>query len=98
MQINAADLKILIQRLSDNIGENLPDNIDIDAEDFYWEIPENDLYNPMEEPSTFTLGQLSDDWEELQRLKEGEVIPVSHDLKRLSAILQIISKKSHGTW
>ena len=68
----------------------------IDAEDFYWQISEDELYDPTQEPRVEELGQLSDDWSELLRLKREEEIPISYDLNRLATILKIIKKKRVG--
>lgn len=98
MEIKTSELLNIVQQLSKNIELNFPETIEVDKEDFYWEIPEENLYDPTSEPSNLTLGQLSDDWEMLMRLNTPESTPLSHDLKRLSSILQIIYKRSHGAW
>ncbi|MEZ9526803.1 hypothetical protein [Enterovibrio norvegicus] len=98
MKIETTDLLKIIDILKDNLLEKFPTSIDVDLEDFYWELPEEGLYDPTNEPKVLTLGQLNDDWSELLRLKDQDNIPISYDLRRLSVILQIIRAKSVGTW
>lgn len=98
MKISISDLIKVIEILKSNISQSFPDAIEIKSEDFYWDIPEDMLYDPTASPNELTLGQLSDDWEELLRLKDQENIPVSYDLKRLASILQAIRKNSVGVW
>lgn len=58
--------------------------------DFYWDIPADELYNPYEEPKNIGLGQLSDDLNEIKRLTMAfDVTP--YDLKRLASILKALS-------
>ena len=66
------------------------DSIDLGDKDYYWDIFEEELYNPYQEPTELSLGQLSFDWEGLLRLKKKDASPVSHDLKLLGAILRAI--------
>ena len=98
MKIETSDLLKIIDVLKENLLEKFPADIDVDLEDFYWELPEDGLYDPTVEPKELTLGQLSEDWAELLRLKNEGNIPVSYDLRRLSVILQIVRAKSVGTW
>jgi len=98
VKIKTSELLEVIDILKKNILMNHPSGVDIDNDDYYWEIPENEIYNPSTQPNDLTLGQLSEDWKELLRLKEKESIPISYDLKRLAVILQVIRKESVGKW
>lgn len=79
-------LKILISELKEHNGEE----IEIDKEDFYWSITKDELYNPYEEPKKLTMGQLSDDFEHINKLATKKLPPVSNDFVKLSSIFQII--------
>jgi len=63
-------------------------------EDFYWSIPEGDRYDPYNEPKKLTLGQLSDDWAEVQSIVDGSRAPVGYALVWLAAVLRRIGEKS----
>ncbi|WP_426490106.1 hypothetical protein [Hymenobacter sp. 102] len=59
------------------------------TQDFYWSIPEDQLYNVDEEPSELTIGQLSED---SQILKEGLARGIlGFDLLKASHLLRYIS-------
>ncbi len=97
MKIKVKDLMEIINILSESLKE-LPDSeIDLDVNDYFWEILENELYDPLKtpDPENFGLGQISDDWTELRRLKDNKDIPITYDLKRLGNILKCISDKGN---
>ncbi|MEL6152469.1 MAG: hypothetical protein AAFQ78_00375 [Bacteroidota bacterium] len=99
MQIKKNDLLDIIDILKDQVSSNFDDTIEIDSEDFYWQIlSPNELYDPTHYPKELGLGQISDDWEELSRLQNEDEIPISYDLKRLAVILEIVRNKSIGKW
>lgn len=64
------------------------------SEDYYWEISQEQLYDPYTKPEDLTLGQLSDDWSRLKLILEGESPPIGYALVWLSAILRIVGQKS----
>ena len=75
---------ILLSKLRESKGNLIEVN-----HDFYWDISVNELYNPYEEPKNITLGQLSDDLNEIQRLtKSDDATP--YDLKRLASIINAL--------
>jgi hypothetical protein len=41
-------------------------------EDYYWNVPQDRRYNPLQEPKEFTMGQLTDDWKEVRQISSGE--------------------------
>lgn len=60
--------------------------------DFYWEIAREELYHPYAEPKQLSLGQLSDDWNELLRITKGEMPPVKYALVWLSTVLRAVGE------
>jgi hypothetical protein len=60
--------------------------------DYYWDIPEGEKYNPYQKPSDLTLGQLTDDWSELNKVLEGSAEPISYHFVWLAAILRAIGE------
>lgn len=62
-------------------------------EDFYWIIQKKDIYNPYKQPSNLTLGQLSSDWENVQKISSGENPPISYGLVWISSIARNIGEK-----
>jgi hypothetical protein len=66
------------------------------SKDFYWEIPAEARYDQYEKPSDLTIGQLSDDWTELEGLLSGDKDPVGYGLVWLGNILRAIGEETQG--
>ena len=65
------------------------------TEDYYWFIPHDSAYNMDVKPDELTVGQLSEDLKELNKLlttKEYE--PVLYNFVWLSEIFKVIGKKT----
>lgn len=89
MKVKIDEIQKIISLLLSKLKESKGNEIEI-SNDYYWDISQDELYNPYEEPKNFTLGQLSDDFEEVQRLAKSDDA-IIHDLKRLSNILKVLS-------
>ena len=98
MKIKIKDLVVVMDVLKTSLKSWSDTVIELEKEDYYWEIADEELYDPSKKPNpaNFLLGQLSDDWEDLKRLKviNDDVIPVKYDLQRLAAILKVINDRS----
>lgn len=69
------------------------------ANDYYWYIPAEQRRNPLAEPAEFTLGQVSDDWIEIERIARRESPPVLLGLRWLAALLaEIADEPLHRAW
>lgn len=93
MKVNIDELEKIILSLLLKLKKSKGHKVEINK-DYYWEIDEEQLYNPLKEPTVRALGQLSDDLNELQRLlKSDETLgeAIAYDLKRVSEILKAIS-------
>lgn len=84
-------LNIIIRHIKQRRSE--PTEI---SEDYYWEINPAQLYDPTKDPSDFSLGQLSDDWQRLRQLLAEEEPPIGYALVWLSSILRIIGQQHVG--
>ncbi|HBC30007.1 MAG: hypothetical protein WC142_04010 [Bacteroidales bacterium] len=89
MIIRVDDLQKIADTLFSKLKKNVGLEIDI-SKDYYWNISDDELYNPYQEPKTLTIGQLSDDITELQRLLEKDET-ISYDIKRFAEVLKAIS-------
>lgn len=76
---------ILFSKLKEDIGAEI--NI---SKDYYWNISDDEMYDPYKEPQNLTIGQLSDDLTELRRLLIEEDA-ILYDVKRFAEILKAIS-------
>ena len=65
MEIEAKELEQLLSILLKHQQELGKIKFTID-DDYYWDVAKSDKYNPYVKPTELTLGQLTDDWRELQ--------------------------------
>ena len=89
MKVNIEEIEKVTLLLLSKLKESRGNEIELNN-DFYWDISPEELYSPYEEPKNITLGQLSDDLDEIRRLKTSDDVIV-HDFKRLSSILLALS-------
>lgn len=89
IRISIDEIQNITCLLLSKLKESKGNEIEIDNE-YYWDISEEELYCPYEEPKDITLGQISDDLIEIQRLNNFDSAIV-YDLKRLSNILKVLS-------
>jgi len=89
MKVKIDDIEKVASLLLSKLKESKGNEIELNN-DFYWDISEEELYNPYQDPKNITLGQLSDDLEEIQRLIKSDDA-ITYDLKRLASILKALS-------
>ncbi len=65
-------------------------------EDYYWEIAEEDRYDPAKTPIDLSLGQLSEDWERLRQILQGDAPPVGYALVWVASLLRKIGSSNVG--
>ncbi|NVJ23906.1 MULTISPECIES: hypothetical protein [Myxococcus] len=92
MKIKVSELRHVTNLLLDHLERSGHLEVEF-TEDFYWSIPEDRLYAVYDEPTGFTVGQLSDDWEELRQIGSGQKPPVGYGLVWLSSLLRRIGSK-----
>lgn len=56
--------------------------------DFFWAIPQEQLYNLFVEPSTFTVGQLSECLTQIERVVDDPASATSYSLVWLAELLK----------
>jgi hypothetical protein len=89
MKVNIEEIEKVVLLLLLKLRESKGNEIELNN-DFYWEISDEELYNPYSEPKNITLGQLTNDLDEIQRLNKFDDAIV-YDLKRISSILKVLS-------
>jgi hypothetical protein len=94
MKVNLGDLQSVIDQMLVSIARET-EAIDIDV-DFYWNVPLELRYDPYSEPSELTMGQLSDDWSELQRIRSGQAEAIPYALVWAAAILRRVGEQVKG--
>ncbi len=90
MKVNIEELEKVISLLLSNLRESIGNEVELNN-DYYWAISEEKLYNPYENPIDLTLGQLSDDLKEIQRLYKSDDDAVPYDLERVASILKALA-------
>ncbi len=82
-----------IQQIAFLLFEKLKESNGVEIElksDYYWCFNQEEIYDPYENPKNLTLGQLSDDLNELHNSLLSDDL-VSYDLRRLARILEALS-------
>ena len=95
MRISVDELRKATLLLLDHLATTGQTSFQVD-EDFYWHVPESQRYDSYSEPRRLTVGQLSDDWSELQKIADGQRAPTGTALVWLASILRRIGEKSEG--
>ncbi len=95
MEISLSDLEKITEALFVKIKNSGYDRIEI-ADDYYWNISSESRYDPYKEPEEFTLGQLTDDWNELSKILENSTEPINYAFVWLAAILRKIGEDLPG--
>ena len=91
MIIHVSELSKLSEELIAHLRAVAGEKIDIPV-DYYWNLTKDQKYNPYEQPSELTMGQLSDDWSELHKVINGDAEPISYHLVWLTAILRALGE------
>ena len=91
MEVDLRELRQVFEQLLQLWEQGAETTISIPA-DFYWHIPKELKYNVYEEPHDLTIGQLTDDWEELKGVLNGERPPVRYAMVWLAAVLRAVGE------
>jgi hypothetical protein len=93
MQITTSELRKALTKVLDHLDNAGQGVLTVDK-DYYWCISADQRYDPYKQPVEFSLGQLSDDWSELQKIVEGQSAPVGYALVWLSSIIHAIGEEN----
>ncbi len=72
MQVSTSDLRALTEQLISHLEKKGYHSIEVSS-DYYWNIAQESRYDPYQEPLELDLGQLTDDWAELQNTYSGGI-------------------------
>ncbi len=93
MQVKASELRKACEVLCAYLEQTNRDMIEMPV-DYYWNIPAEYLYDPVHDPQGLNIGQLTDDWKEIQGIVEGKREPLGLAFVWLSAIFRAIGEKT----
>jgi hypothetical protein len=95
MRITTEELRKATHSLLSHLEKSGHTTVDVD-QDFYWSIAPEQRYDPYTEPKELSMGQLTDDWEEVLAVTRGDKAPVGYALVWLSSILRAVGEKHVG--
>jgi hypothetical protein len=93
MKVDFATLRAAIEKSLAHAEETYGPSMDI-ADDLYWFVPGDQLYDPTKEPVGLTLGSLADDWSELEAVARGEKETIGYLLVWASAVLRALGDRT----
>ena len=91
MQINIDELRQATDKLFNHLRDCDVKYVEL-KDDFYWYIQRELLYDMNREPRDFTVGQISDDWNDVRRLLEAGNDPVAYGFVDLAPIMRAIGE------
>ncbi|MEZ5042743.1 MAG: hypothetical protein R2828_22810 [Saprospiraceae bacterium] len=94
LQVDINEIERALINLLQELRNQKGDMIEIGSVDYYWSIDTDELYDPYHDPAHLTLGQLTDDLQEIKKIANCESEPVSLDLVKMSSILAAIGHKT----
>jgi TorA maturation chaperone TorD len=92
MIVDIEELRAIIAKLLDAVETN-GGKVEIEA-DYYWDVPNDDRYDSYASPTQLTIGQLSDDWNELKRIGRGDAAALPYALVWASSVLRRIGEQA----
>jgi hypothetical protein len=90
MRVTVAELRALADKFFGFLEDFGHDPAEI-SNDYYWRVYPPDLYNPYEKPTHFGLGQLMEEWPDLQKILYEDYYPDLVSLGWFAALLRAIS-------
>jgi hypothetical protein len=91
MEVSVDRLRAVSDALFAHLERNGIKSVAI-ADDFYWNVPEDIRYDHYQEPARHSIGQLSDDLRELNRMADGTRPMIAYGLVWLAAVLRRIGE------
>jgi hypothetical protein len=92
MEIDLKQMKVIVNRLLDHLIETRGvSKVELDRT-YYWNIPQDLLYNVCEQPNGLDIGSLSDDWEFISSLLDEDTEPVAYQLTEVAPLLRYIGE------
>jgi len=95
VKVSIEELREISNRLLDHVESLGVKEVDL-SQDYYWTLPPDQLYDPALTVPNPSLGQLTDDWNELQLIKRGERPAVAIALSWLSAVMRAVGERVVG--
>ncbi len=95
MKVTTKELRQVASLLFDHLEASEQTEFNVE-EDFYWNIPQDELYDRYKEPSHLDLGQLTDDVDRLRKMMSDKSLCVGYGLVWLAAVLRRLGEMAEG--
>ena len=92
MVVGVTQLAAISSKLLRYLEEQGVTSVELDK-DYYWFLEKEEAYRPEVTPANPSLGQLTDDWRELEMISTGERPPVAYALVWLASILRAVGEE-----
>lgn len=95
MKLEVREIKQVIDAVFDHILDDLKiETLTINGEvDFYWEVPNDTLFDAKNDPPELSIGRLSDDWDFLRRILDNPTEASSLMLTHAAPLLRYLGEK-----
>lgn len=95
VQVQVDELRRVFGLLMAHISKN-NDGRMVTSRDYFWSIPVPGRYDVYKEPSEFTIGQVSESWENLRGILDGRSEALGYGLVWLADVLRAIGEEEIG--
>lgn len=95
MEVSTRDLREILDKVLDHVEEGGITHLNVER-DFYWSIPAESRYDSYATPEDLTVGQLSEDWQNLQAILDGRRDALRYALVWLGRILEAVGETGDG--
>jgi hypothetical protein len=91
MNIDIKTLEEASKIIFAHLKEAQVNSVELD-QDFYWDVSPEQRYNPYQNPDNLSLGQLSSDWEHIQKIVLETEEPIGYSLVWLASLLKFLGE------
>lgn len=95
VQVKVDELRRVFELLMAHIAKSGDGRL-ATSRDYFWSIPAADRYDVYKEPNEFTIGQVSESWDNLRGMLEGRSEALGYGLVWLADVLRAIGDEAVG--
>ena len=91
-EVEVSVLRRAINAILDHMTEDLGVQKVTIEQDYYWHVPESELYDPRKAPQGLDLGRLPDDADFVKLIRRGDSGDVCYNLVHVAPLLRYIAE------
>lgn len=92
MEIDLVELKKVVDRLFEHVIETRGVKVLRIEGNYYWNIPDDGVYNMSNKPTELNIGSLNDDWNFISSLLNDNADPVAYQFTEVSPLLRYLGQ------